>query len=78
MTPARLAHSLVAASRPITARNGTAMLPLVGSRRILYRNFKQSRVARRMAEELAAQFKTEVDAYDQHRPRWLLRFLLGP
>jgi hypothetical protein len=46
--------------------------------RALYRNFKRTRVARSMAEELAAQFKTEVGAYDQRRPRWLLRFLLGP
>jgi hypothetical protein len=46
--------------------------------RTLYRNFKRTRVARGVAEELAAQFKTEVGAYDQRRPRWLLRFLLGP
>jgi hypothetical protein len=46
--------------------------------RTLYRDFKRSRVARRMADELAAQFKMEVGAYDQRRPRWLLRFLLGP
>jgi hypothetical protein len=31
-----------------------------------------------MAEELAAQFKQEVGAHDQRRPRRLLRFLLGP
>jgi hypothetical protein len=46
--------------------------------RTLYRNFKRTRVARSMAEELAAQFKIEVGAYDQRRPRGLLRFLLGP
>jgi hypothetical protein len=47
-------------------------------RRTIYRNFRQSRLARSMAEELAAQFKQEVGAHDQRRPRRLLRFLLGP
>jgi hypothetical protein len=46
--------------------------------RTLYRDFKRSRLAPGMAEELAAQFKQEVGAHDQRRPRRLLRFLLGP
>ena len=46
--------------------------------RALYRNFKRSRLARGMAQALAAQFKQEVGAEDQRPPRRLLRFLLGP
>ena len=46
--------------------------------RTLYRNFKRSRLAPGMAEDLAAQFKQEVGAQDQRRPRRFLRFLLGP
>jgi hypothetical protein len=46
--------------------------------RALYRNFKRSRLASSMAEELAAEFKQEVGAHDQRRPRRLLRFVLGP
>ena len=40
--------------------------------RLLYRDFKRSRLAPRMAEELAAEFKQEVGAHDQRRPRRLL------
>jgi hypothetical protein len=46
--------------------------------RTLYRNFKRSRLAPGMAEDLAAQFKQEVGAHDQRRPRRFLRFVLGP
>jgi hypothetical protein len=46
--------------------------------RNLYRDFKRSRLAPGLAEELAAQFKHEVGAQDQRRPRRLLRFLRGP
>lgn len=47
-------------------------------RRPLYRAFRRSRLAPRLAEELAATFKREVGAHDQRRPRKLLRFVLGP
>ena len=46
--------------------------------RALYRKFKRSRLAPSMAEELAAEFKQQVGAHDQRRPRRLLRFVLGP
>jgi len=46
--------------------------------RTLYRSFKRSRLASSIAEDLAAQFKQEVGAQDQRRPRRFLRLLLGP
>src|SRR5262245_42793158 len=46
--------------------------------RARYLDFKRSRVARGMAEELTRQFKEQTGAYDQRRARRFLRFLLGP
>lgn len=46
--------------------------------RPLYRDFRRSRLAASMAEELAAEFKREVGTHDQRRPRRLMRFILGP